>query len=82
MTNQIKFQIGKAGITPGIIGSLLLAFKNHKQVRISLLKSSGRDRDSIIKMAEEISSQLSKYSEHNYNYKIIGFTIIIRKYAK
>jgi RNA-binding protein YhbY len=78
----IKFQIGKLGITPGVIDSLLLVFKNNKAVRISVLKSSGRDRESIGKMADEIAAKLSEKSNFSYSYKIIGFTIIMRKHSR
>ena len=72
---MIKFQIGKNGVNKGVIESLKLAFKNSKIVRISVLKSSIRDRKKIREMADEISSKLGK----NYVYKIIGFTIIMRR---
>lgn len=70
-----KFQIGKFGITPGVLSALSMALKNHKQIRISVLKSSGRDRESIKTMAQEIVDKL----EENCDYKIIGFTIILIK---
>ena len=114
---EIKFQIGKNGLTSGIINSLELAFKNRKQVRISVLKSGTRDKEKIKQMAEEISNKLEGNTENqrhrnsrnerisstenstkrefsvfsvpstskkkqevaDYVYKIIGFTIIIRK---
>jgi len=79
MPGEIKFQIGKSGITPGVIDALLLAFKNHKQARISLLKSSGRDSNSMESIAEEICKGLQAKSGLNYKSKIIGFTIILRK---
>ena len=68
-----KFQVGKSGLTPGVIESLNLVLKNHKQVRISFLKSSGRDRNNIEFMAEEISQKLAFPNK----YKILGFTIIV-----
>jgi len=76
----IKFQIGKQGITAGIIDSLNLSLKNHKQVRISALKSSGRNKESIGEMAEEIVRKLPK--ENIYQYRIIGFTIVLRRLSK
>jgi len=77
---EIKFQIGKSGLTEGIIESLRLAFKNHKQVRISVLKSAGRDKPKVIEMAEEISSKLKEgQKEHAYPYRVIGFTIAMRR---
>lgn len=77
----LKFQIGKAGITPGIIESLLLAFKNHKEVRISTLKSSGRNRENIESMALDICAKL-KEKNINAGHRIIGFTIILKKLSK
>lgn len=71
----VKFQIGKQGITQGVLDSLQLAFKNHKNVRISVLKSSGRDKTSISAMGEEIVSRLPG----RHGFKIIGFTIILKK---
>lgn len=75
MNKDLRFQIGKFGITPGVIESLELAFKNHKSVRISVLKASGRDRDSIQKMAQEIIEKLKEKCD----FRIIGFTIILIK---
>ena len=74
----INFQIGKSGVTQGVIDSLKLAFKNHKRVRISLLQSSGRNRQNIKNIAGEIISKLGKHLE----YRIIGFTIILKKKSK
>ena len=75
MNAPIKFQIGKSGVTPGIIESLELALKNHKIIRISVLKSSGRDRESIHDMAQDLISKLKEKCD----YKIIGFIIILKR---
>ena len=72
---ETKFQIGKSGITEGTIESLKLAFKTHKQVRISLLKSTGHTKEKTKEIAEQIKSKLPFKTD----YKIIGFTIILRK---
>ena len=74
-----KFQIGKGGVTDGTITSLSLVFKNHKQVRISMLKSSGRDRESMEKVANDIAVKLSENKEYYFDFKIIGFTIIMNR---
>jgi RNA-binding protein len=68
------FQIGKNGLTEGTINSLKLSLKNHKQVRISVLKSATRNRTELISLAQKIKSQIPKS-----DYKIIGFTIILIK---
>lgn len=73
---EIKYQIGKQGLTEGVVESLKTAFKHHKIIRISVLKSSGRDRNSILDLAKEISD---KVSGGKYVHKVIGFTIIMRR---
>lgn len=75
------FQIGKNGITEGIVDSLILAFKNHKIVRISLLQASGRERESTEDMANEIVDRLTRKSEYSYTYSIIGFKVLLRRHV-
>ena len=75
MILELKFQIGKNGITSGVLEFLENAFKTHKRIRISVLKSSGRNRESIEKMASELQSRLKTRAD----FKIIGFTIILFK---
>lgn len=70
-----KFQIGKFGITPGSIESLGSALKTHRQVRVSVLKSFGRNKSNMETIAKEITSKLKQ----KCNYRIIGFTIIINR---
>ncbi len=74
----MKFQIGKAGVTQGAIDSLALAFKTHKSIRIAFLKGSGRDREIIKEMAQEIADKLPG----EYKYTIIGFTVVMRRSRK
>lgn len=73
--NIMKFQLGKAGITPGIIESLKLGFKHHKIIRISVLRSLAPNRESIQELADQIVTQLGGTIET----RIIGFTIILRR---
>jgi RNA-binding protein YhbY len=72
---QLSMQIGKAGVTDNFIMTLENAFKTHNTIRLSALQSSGRDIDSIIKIADDIVSRL----KGNYDYRILGFTIIMKK---
>jgi RNA-binding protein YhbY len=71
---QASFQIGKNGLTPGVINSLVLALKKHKQVRISVLKSASRNKAEISKIAQEIEEKIPKTKS-----RILGFTIILKK---
>jgi RNA-binding protein YhbY len=82
MIPEAKFQIGKSGLTSGIIDSLVLVFKNHKRVRISTLKSLNRNRESIKTLSEEICLELEKKTEFYFDYTIIGFTIIMGRHPK
>lgn len=72
---EVNFQIGKNGLTQGVIDSLDLSLKDHERVRISVLKSSGRDRDSMKLMAHEICDKVS----YNCTSTILGFTIILKR---
>ena len=51
------------------------AFKKHKQIRITVLKSFTRDKEKIEETTKEIMLSLGK----GHYSKIIGFTIIISK---
>lgn len=71
--SEAPFQIGKAGLTGGVISSLNVLLKSHSRIRISVLKSATRNRLELEKMAEEIKSRVGVECD----YKLIGFTIII-----
>jgi len=71
-----ELQLGKLGITNNFVKTLKTYFKNHKNVKISVLKSAGREN--IKKYSKEILEKLGK----NYTSKIIGFTINLKKWRK
>ena len=73
-----QMQLGKSGITENFMNSLKNQFKNSQVMKISVLKSATRDREEIIKINEELLERLGK----NFTGKIIGFTIILRKWRK
>lgn len=75
---QTRMQIGKNGLTSGVIESLRISFKKHQLVKISILKSAGREREKVKEMGEKIVSNLG----NNYTCKIIGFTLIVRKWRR
>ena len=75
---QGKFQIGKEGLNKGALESLQNYFKTHKIVRVSVSKNLERNKKKIKEMADQIVSSL----EGNYNYRIIGFTIVMKKVSK
>ncbi|MFH1326695.1 MAG: YhbY family RNA-binding protein [archaeon] len=73
-----QLQLGKHGITEGFIETLQNHFKNHKNVKVSVLKSCCREKIYLKELAEEMLSRLGK----NYASKIIGYTIAIKKLRK
>jgi len=75
---QVKFQIGKAGYNENIILTLQNAFKTHENVKVILLKSARHIKENINDIANKITLKLGK----NYTYKIIGYTIFLKKWRK
>ena len=76
MMSVAKFQIGKEGLTEGVIQALKMVLKTHNRIRISVLKSADRDKAKVEQIAKEICSKVEK----NCSYKIIGFTIILMRH--
>ena len=75
MNSIAIFQIGKAGVTDGVIVALNKLLENHKHIRVSLLPSSGRNRDNVKTMADSLVSRLS----FPCVYRVIGFTLALRR---
>ncbi|KHO54923.1 MAG: hypothetical protein QT10_C0009G0005 [archaeon GW2011_AR19] len=73
-----QMQLGKQGITENFINGLKNQFKDSQVMKISVLKSATRDRGEIIKIKDELLENLGK----NFTGRIIGFTIILRKWRK
>ena len=71
-------QLGKQGITDNFIETLKDHFKKHDNVRVSVLKSAGHEKDKVKKISDEILEKLGK----NYTSRIIGFTIVLKKWRK
>ena len=73
-----QMQLGKSGISENFMNGLKNQFKNSQVIKISVLKSASRDREEIIKFKDELLKKLGK----NFTGRIIGFTIILRKWRK
>ena len=73
-----SIQIGKNGIPDNLIESLQNHFKNHQNVKIVFLKTSFREKKKIKTAVEEVLDKLGA----NYTYKIVGFTVFIKKWRK
>jgi RNA-binding protein YhbY len=71
-------QLGKNGITTNFIETLKNNFKNYENIKISVLRSARHEKSKVKEYSEDILRKLGK----NYTSKIIGFTIIIKKWRK
>lgn len=73
--DTLAFQIGKNGLTKTGIDHLASAFKTRRVIKVQLLKSAASSRDKIEEIAETLINELPG----KYNYRVIGFTIILMK---
>ncbi len=71
-------QLGKKGMTENFIESLRKAFNTRENVKVTVLKSATRDRQELREIADKLVSKLGK----NFTYRIVGFTIFIKKWRK
>ena len=75
---QTTAHLGKNGLTDNFINSLRNAFKNHDNVKISVLKSACRDKQKLNKIADDILAALGK----RYTAKAVGYKISLKKWRK
>jgi RNA-binding protein YhbY len=78
MVNMIQLQIGKKGLTKDFIEQLKKSFSKVENIRISVLKSATRDKKELTDIVDKITKELGP----NYTAKIIGYTIILKKWRK
>ncbi len=51
-------QVGKAGITPALVYSLSQSLEAHELIKVSVLESSGRTAEDVLRaLAEELSAE-------------------------
>ena len=74
----VEMQLGKNGLTENFIQTVKFNFEKHDNVRISVLKSAGHEKEKIKGYSEELLDKLGK----NYTSRLIGFKIIIKKWRK
>jgi len=73
-----QIQLGKNGLTESFIGNLKNHFNICKNIKISVLRSCCRDREELKKISNEILEKLGK----TYTARIIGYTIIVKKWRR
>ena len=76
---EAKIQIGKKGLTEGLLEGVDKAFNTRKKVKINVLKAATRDRQEVKDMAKKIINYLEESGDEKYEIETRGFTIKIRK---
>lgn len=75
-------QIGKQGLTKGMIDLIEKMFQNHELVKIAVLKTCTRDREEMKKLAQDLCSELMRRFKKEFTFRIVGFTIFMRKWRR
>jgi len=77
---QSEIQLGKNGLTQEFLEDLEKRFEkfSNKTIKIHVLKSARESKADVKKYAKEIVGKLG----NKFTYRIIGFTIIMRKWRK
>ncbi|MEK6906312.1 MAG: YhbY family RNA-binding protein [Nanoarchaeota archaeon] len=78
MAPTANIQLGKNKISENFIETLKSHFKNHQNVKISVLKNARESKEKLKEYSEEILNKLGR----NYTSRIIGFTIVVKKWRK
>lgn len=78
MKGILKLQIGKNGLTDSVKDQIKKVFEKETLIKISILKSACRDREEAKKMADTLVDFLGK----KYSYRLIGYTLVVRKWRK
>ena len=75
---KAHIQIGKNGLTDGVMTTIKNAFANRNDVKISVLKAAGHDKEKVSEIADKIIESLG----NKFTYRIVGFSIFLKKWRK
>jgi RNA-binding protein YhbY len=73
-----KIQLGKNGVTDNFIQTLKEHFKKYRNIKISVMKSAGRNKEKVQEYSDLILNKLG----NNFSARNIGFTIVLKKWRK
>ncbi len=73
-----EIQLGKNGITDNFISTLKTYFDRVRTVKVSVLPSARESKEDVKKYSKELLDKLGVY----YTAKVIGFTIVLKKWRK
>ncbi len=77
---QVEMQLGKNGLTHELLGEIKKRFNMDKfqNIKVHVLKSARESKADVKKYAEEIKTHLGD----KYTYRIVGFSIFIKRWRK
>jgi len=80
MTSQTEIQLGKNGLTDNFLIEIKKRFEKPemKNIKISVLKSARENREDVKKYA----GQIQNYLGNKFTYRIIGFSIFLKKWRR
>ena len=80
MTAQQEIQLGKRGITQELLREIKRRFdlNRFQNMKIHVLKTARENKEDVKKYAESIKQFLGE----KYTYKVIGFSIFLKKWRK
>ena len=80
MTSESEIQLGKKGLTSEFLEDLKQRFERYqnKSIKIHVLKSARESKQDVKEYAEKIVDFLGD----KFTYKIIGFSIFLKKWRK
>ena len=67
-----KVHLGKQGITDNFMQTLRGHFEKYRNVKVSVMKSAGRNKEKVKEYSEILLEKLGV----NYTARVIGFTIV------
>jgi len=73
-----EIQLGKNGITENFIVSLKTQFNSSRTVKVSVLPSARESKEDVKKYSTILLEKLGE----NYTSRVIGFTIVLKKWRK
>lgn len=73
-----EIQLGKNGITQNFLETLKTYFTSVRTVKVSVLSSARESKEDVKKYSQKILDSLGVY----YTAKVIGFTIVLKKWRK
>jgi RNA-binding protein YhbY len=78
MAGLLKIQLGKNGLSDNFFLTLDSHFKNHKNLKISVLKSARESKQDTLNYSKKILEHLGDH----YTARVIGHTICLKKWRK